>query len=355
VKAAERVLIPGVPYISYADALKMDYAAKTSTNPSLPASVGMVLRYYGQSTKLLKEWGKMLPEKGGWAAVEWRDATGLDELKPVIARGEPVVVMPALTPVAHPFALFAMLYPMLGDKAKSVLGDLEAPGSGIHGRMASFETFRKFRAEVGPDGPNPMRESAMLACRVLIGYDDVRRVVLLHDPSFGPAREIGYDDFERMWAAGGHACILLTPRQGQDKRKKDQPVTGYRALTPDEQAAWPYIYGYALLNIGQPEKALQQLRQAAATPGIGAGREHLILLETALAQHEASQNDAALATLDRATTILPECPAAWEALAHVCEASGEDVKASAARAKATTLSTDGKAAKHVQEVLPVAY
>ena len=66
----DHALINGVPYISYRDALKLDYAAKISLNPSYPASVGMVLRYYGQNLKLLKDWDKMVPEKGGRAATD---------------------------------------------------------------------------------------------------------------------------------------------------------------------------------------------------------------------------------------------------------------------------------------------
>ncbi len=44
-----------------------------------------------------------------------------------------------------------------------------------------------------------MRESVFMACRVVIGYDDARAMVTLQDPSFGPAWEVSYRDFDRMW------------------------------------------------------------------------------------------------------------------------------------------------------------
>lgn len=352
----EHALISDVPYISYADAIKMDYTLRDSLNPSFPASVGMVLQYYGQSLKLLKDWDKMIPEKGGWAAADTHDARGLDELKAAIARGEPVVVMPALTPVAHPFYMFEAFHLGLGDKAVEVLGPIEAAGSGVCGRFAPFTTFTKFKAAVGPNGPNLMHESATIACRVLIGYDDTRRVVVLHDPFFGPAREMGYDDFERMWGANTHQCITFAPRKGQDKRpSKGAP---YRALTPDEQASYPYLVGYALVNTGRAMEAMEMLQKAAAVPGISTGRKHVILLELGCAQHELGRHVEALATLEKASFLVPESPVCWTAIAHVSETVGGEgwrEKSSAARERAESLAKDKTAAKKVAELLPVPY
>lgn len=71
------------------------------------------------------------------------------------------------------------------------------------------------------------RESVTAAARVVIGYDDERRVMIVHDPSFGPAWEIGYEDFENMWRYNEFiflACLLFVssqPGQAHATRIKD--------------------------------------------------------------------------------------------------------------------------------------
>jgi len=52
---AARVVIPGVPFISWEEAARLDYHDKSITNPSFPAALGMILRYWGQDVSFLKQ------------------------------------------------------------------------------------------------------------------------------------------------------------------------------------------------------------------------------------------------------------------------------------------------------------
>jgi ABC-type bacteriocin/lantibiotic exporter with double-glycine peptidase domain len=46
---------------------------------------------------------------------------------------------------------------------------------------------------------------------VVIGFDESRRRVIVHDPARGAARRIGLHDFERRWAGAGHWTLLVAP------------------------------------------------------------------------------------------------------------------------------------------------
>ena len=47
---------------------------------------------------------------------------------------------------------------------------------------------------------------------VVIGVDDARRRVVLHDPARGAARAIGLDTFRRRWEGAGYWTLLVAPK-----------------------------------------------------------------------------------------------------------------------------------------------
>jgi ABC-type bacteriocin/lantibiotic exporter with double-glycine peptidase domain len=46
---------------------------------------------------------------------------------------------------------------------------------------------------------------------VVIGFDDARRRVIVHDPARGAARHVELEAFERRWAGAGHWTLLVAP------------------------------------------------------------------------------------------------------------------------------------------------
>ncbi len=48
---------------------------------------------------------------------------------------------------------------------------------------------------------------------VVIGFDDDRRRVIIHDPARGAAKAIDLDTFNRRWAGAGYWTLLVAPPQ----------------------------------------------------------------------------------------------------------------------------------------------
>jgi ABC-type bacteriocin/lantibiotic exporter with double-glycine peptidase domain len=46
---------------------------------------------------------------------------------------------------------------------------------------------------------------------VVVGIDDRRREVLVHDPADGPDRRVAMAAFEKLWAGAHHWALLVTP------------------------------------------------------------------------------------------------------------------------------------------------
>lgn len=46
---------------------------------------------------------------------------------------------------------------------------------------------------------------------VVVGFDEARRQVIVHDPAEGPARRVPLDAFEKRWAGAGHWTLLVLP------------------------------------------------------------------------------------------------------------------------------------------------
>ncbi len=332
---ATRVVIPGVPFIAWREAAQFEYADKGIMNPSAPAALGMILRYWGEDLSLLKE--KDLP--AGWA-VEGRTATSLVDLKPYIHSGRPVLVLPALTPVAHPVdPVSASTASMKGFKFPN-----GGPRSGVLGQMIPLEAFRDLEALVNMKSH---LESLFVASRVVIGYDESKRVLILHDPTFGPAYELGYDRFERMWGGvWGRMYVVAAPQDYGRILKKRPAAPAYLPRTPDQQAAECFVMGYAFSSIGQVAEGERWLNAGLAIPGLGTHYRALLDLELAVHALARGRREEALAWDRRAKDASPEDPRPWqflEAFYRTGPHGGNEKDADDAKVKADALCTALKA------------
>jgi len=93
-------------------------------------------------------------------------------------------------------------------QAQQLLAQYAGIWSGVLGRWSHLDTLRTWGDRLGTKGVAGERPPEH---PVVIGYDDDRKVVILHDPSFGPAWEVGYDDFEMMWALFDHFYVVMYP------------------------------------------------------------------------------------------------------------------------------------------------
>jgi tetratricopeptide (TPR) repeat protein len=194
-------------------------------------------------------------------------------------------------------------------------------------------------------------ESVYVARRVAIGYDDSRRVMILHDPSLGPACEVGYDDFERMWGAAGKRYTRPRPSDWTKRLAGRSVSSRYRQRTPDEQAAQHFLYGYAHSAIGQPDPAEEHFRKGLAIAGISKAYRHLLLIELASLYHFRGKAREAAQMAEEAIQLLPDNGLAYRVLAHVYEDTG-DRKAGETRKKAEQLVRSDKARREVARALP---
>jgi len=305
------VLIPGVPFIGWREAALLPSVDKDTTNPSFAASFGMVLRHWGQPMSVLTDADLGLPKGGGgWAEYKAGRSGSIDELKAFLARGTPTIVFAATTPIAH--APSPVVTGLAFGAGLSVGG--YGFVSGILGRMVSLDDFLRLRRAGAERGLDP-RERVFDADRVAIGYDDHRGVIILHDPSFGPASEVSYSDFLRMWEISGRQYLAIWRREGTPPRPPGPAA--YRQPTPDEHAARRFALAYALSSLGKSQEAEEQLRAGLAIEGIGDGYRHLFLLELAPLLAARGDQDAALTAAQDAIALLPEHHRGWKALARI--------------------------------------
>ncbi len=382
---AARVVIPGVPFISWEEAERLDYHDKSITNPSFPAALGMILRYWGQDVSLLKQ---DLSEAPAWAASARGQHASFDSLKQLVAHGIPVVVFTAMTPFAHQVdpqsaALVTMVttegLKLEGGGAQGFqvtesqfgrLKELVSAGggfsSGVLGTMWPLDTVRRWE-----DSLHLLmrRESVFQVSRVLIGYDDEKRVVVLHCPSFGPAWEVSYEDFDRMWSFMDRSFVTLYPKNVEPVRTPRSPVRAYPPRSSRQLAASHFMYGYALAQMGQASAATTEFRAIQALGDVGKGYEHLAWLELAeLAARRGDIKEAMSAAL-RARDLLPEHHRSWLLVAALFQAtrvgvdghetaadsSSREGLATDARRQAQSRCGDPKATAVVAKTLPHAF
>ena len=312
-----KALILGVPYVSWNEAALLRYEDKSILNPSHVATGKMIRRYWGQDTFKLFQFGPedYLPNE--WKGVSTPESgQGLDDLKQWIARGVPVHVTLPLTPHAHPVPFVTQF---LMDSKGTKLPD-RGPSSQAFGRWATGERL----LELGPAAPSalggryaPLRSALHVASRAIIGYDDERKVMILHDPSFGPAFEMGYDEFESSWRLVGLLYDALPPAGYAEFVAKRPAGKPYSPRTPDMQAAVHFAYGYGFSEIGRASEAEREFETGLNVPGIGNGYRHLLAYELAIHRKAGGRVEEAIALLRQAIDALPEAPPPYLLLTEI--------------------------------------
>lgn len=279
-----KAIMDGVPFVAYHEVRGEVFPDSNILNPSFTAVAMMMYRYWGGDFYEAARTRGKLP---GW---ESSSAAGgkLADLKALVARGVPVSVSPATTPDAHRLYLVPKMCATLRDVAY----DPPRPTSGALGEMvtlAAIDQLREGGCEVG------LNDSVYVAARLVVGYDDERAVLVLHDPSLGPNLELGYEQFERMWAVTGakywaeHPETLPAIPPGR--------VDAVRGRTADDAAAVAVFRAYGLEVGGRYAEAEPVLREALGLEGVGAGRRHLLLLELGATLNETGRADEAIAAL----------------------------------------------------------
>ena len=314
--AIGKFLIAGVPFVSYSQARRWLDPDRDTVHPSVPASAVMVQKYWADEPEHSAPLGDSMPEthsdwKRGEAVDLKKGGAGcIDDLKARIADGYPVVLSSGLTPVGHPITPIHLMTDTIPDEVRKQIG----PHSGIVPTMLSYQ----LAGEVTTPAPGIFTESLFLAWRVAIGYDDEREVLHFHDPSFGPAWEVGYEVFQRIVAAvTTSACWVPTPTDAVS-RLGTRPRTGdYRSKTTSEVAAEHFITGYALACAGQLPEATQRFRQGLSLPGLSPGYRHLFLVELGLHAGFRGDCETAISLLCEAVDLVPENHRAWSLLGEM--------------------------------------
>lgn len=318
---AARSLIAGVPFVSWNEAARLWYRERDPVNPSFYSAFLMVLGHWGQHWSITEDREAMRE----WAR-EPRRAAGLAEIKPLISAGTPIVVITALTPLAHPLsperrALAASRGVALGSSATS----------GVLGTLAPLDALDRLGQGAGPRPWEPL----LATFRVVVGYDDGTQRVTVHDPTFGPAWTIGYAEFDRMWMLVDRTYFVMRPQEPPARRPAEP---GYRARTPDELAAADLVHAYALAASGRGAEAQERLNQALGRGGFGPGYEHLLRLELATQLAARGRAGPAITEAERATLLVPEHYRPWALLADLHRRQGDAERAAEAEGKARALA-----------------
>lgn len=301
--AAPKALIQGVPFVSWGESLQRENP-EPEANPSIWACEQMLLRFWS---------GEPDPSDPGQAdpaiapgGDSWQGGTGnsVDSLKKLVSDGYPVMVLTGLTPVGHSWGMPGL--PTSGAFPASRLG----PRSDLLGAIAPYEMFRVVM-------PVLLKESVTMAIRVVIGYDDERQAVTLHDPSFGPAWEISYEQFDSMWEPMERAYLVLLPPDAADRNARRQATVPYRLPTTNEQAALLYVSGYAWSSAGDPDTGRTILRKGLELHGLGLGYRHLFLVELSVQAMARDDNAGAVELLREAVRLIPQHALPWRMLLEI--------------------------------------
>jgi tetratricopeptide (TPR) repeat protein len=311
----EKVLIPGVPFVSWKEASQINYQDKNIVNPSIPATFAMMLKYWGgeQAVDWLKRPDLDL-DKNGWQMNAGTGVT-VNELKEYLAKGIPVGVNLPLTPYAHTlYPVFAAL--IQAGVAKGVDLGPEGPHSGALLRMIPLNKLREIGATSKIES-NPVLETVLAANQVVIGYDDSRHVFILHNPSFGPAFELTYASFQEMWKTADSGFYAVYPRDYQKALSMNRYAVSYRERSPAERAAEHYAFGYALSSIGRLREGEIEFRDGLAITGLENGYRHMLNWELALNLGAQERIEDAIGVARQATESLPEDRGPWDFLSKL--------------------------------------
>jgi hypothetical protein len=357
-------LILGVPFIGWGDAARLDYHDKNILNPSVPASLGMILEYWGLDRHLVEH---SLDAPQGWTSASSEGGT-LDSVRSYVARGIPIMVMLAMTPAAHqaePTA--AAMASLIGSGEISPGSNLTQSqlqhvqdltstnagfGSGILGKMVSADTLRHWGDVLG----QPIwQETVFEPARVAIGFDDDRQVVILHDPSFGPAWEVSYNDFEAMWRLYDHNVTALFPVDLTRRSAGHSGAAPYAPRTPSQHAAESFVFGYALASVGHLVEAKARLNAGLNAADVPLGYRHLFFLELGRVAQASGDTALAVSDYEQARKLIPQHHRPWLFLSQLYEHSGRPewrAESGKLRKRAEGLCRDTEARAAVRRSLP---
>jgi tetratricopeptide (TPR) repeat protein len=202
---------------------------------------------------------------------------------------------------------------------------------------------------------HPLQEVLLKACRVAVGYDDEKKVVLLHDPTFGPASEVSYAAFKKMWKIAPGSYGKALPPEYTTLVRDIVPTSPYRGRGGNEKAAWHLLHGCTLSACGKYREAEEEIEAALAIDDMSVGYRHVILYELALHQARKSHYGAAVKSAVSASKLLPENYLVWDLLGILYLNTGDKKQAKEAQKKAMKLKKSSKAAKRMAEVIPSDY
>jgi hypothetical protein len=301
---SSQTVILNVPFISWDE----ERIPAGEMNQSDPASLGMMFEYWGEDlSELLAE--DETGDFSNWTMVR-KHGTSVKDLKPLIADRIPIMVRPTgLTPFAHPinpfpFELGFSPYPVTCEPTSGSL-------------LGVFVPLDYAGLAIGPDSMGLIREDFLWSARVVVGYDDSRSVVYLHDPTFGPYWEVCCDDFEKMWEVGGRGFYFCYPPDYESVLAEQSLNTEYTSRSSGHQATVRYVFGYALSSIGRNEEAEVQLRQGLEIEGVEEGYRFLLLLELGVVRAKGGDFEEAIALAKKASKLLPQHHASWFLLSNL--------------------------------------
>jgi tetratricopeptide (TPR) repeat protein len=171
-------------------------------------------------------------------------------------------------------------------------------------------------------GKNPARDQRMMAARVVVGFDEARGVMLMHDPSFGPAWELPRAQFEAAWRAAGAHMTYVQPDDAAAVAARFARAPAYRTRTVDERAAEKYAFSYANAAVGEFATAERLAREGITGIEASDGYRHVLNLELGLMLRAQDKVPEAIRALEDALKWVNDSPVAWQALAQLYRKPG---------------------------------
>jgi tetratricopeptide (TPR) repeat protein len=319
--------IEGVPFVGWGEAADFGYPHNDILNPSYTAASQMVWRYWGVPLDPDTGWpAEDLPD-GGYETV--KDAT-LDDLKYQLANDRLVEIFPAITAHAHYLYITVKLMAKFSEEADY---DLEqtGPTSGMLAEMVSIDAFMN---AVSKGCPKKMiNDSVFIAGRVVVGYDDARQVVIIHDPIFGPDWEVSYEDFQSMWRFAFNSMVVVRLDGIGFERHPAGPERMVR--NADHDAAFALFNGYSLAAVNRLDDAERELRRGVAIEGTSMRYQHLFRVELGSLLADTGRLDEAVEVLRKAVDVYPHHFRAWGELGNAYrDIGGRESRRSAQKAYA---------------------
>ena len=311
----EQHYIEGVPFVSWGEAAGFDYPNWNVLNPSYTAASQMVWRY----------WSVPLDPTTGWPTGELPDGSyltadnvSLYDLKRQLVLNRPVEIVPAITAHAHYLYVTVKLLSMFSKDADYDLEQV-GPTSGMLDEMVSIDAFMNAVSKGCPK--NLISDSVYLAARVVVGYDDNRGVMIIHDPIFGPDWEVSYEDFLQMWR---FAFFKMTvPRLDEVGYERRPAAVAHPVRTADHDAAFALFNGYSLAAVNRLQEAETELRRGLSLDGISPRYQHLLRVELGSLLVHTRRLDQAIEVLRQAIEIYPDYFRAWGELGNAYRDKGD--------------------------------